>query len=75
VVKHKILAGQPAASSQAGGIPGTWSEPLRRLAEMRKRRDMTQEQVAMRMGVSVARISQIESGDVSTQVTRPSGRR
>src|SRR5579859_5754149 len=38
-----------------------------RLAEMRKRRGMTQEQVAVRMGVSVARISQIESGDVSTQ--------
>jgi transcriptional regulator with XRE-family HTH domain len=28
---------------------------------------MTQEQVAVRMGVSVARVSQIESGDVSTQ--------
>src|SRR5215475_14365505 len=38
-----------------------------RLAEMRKRRDMTQDQVAQRMGVSVARISQIESGGVSTQ--------
>ena len=38
-----------------------------RLAEMRKRRGMTQEQVALRMRVSVARISQIESGDVSTQ--------
>jgi DNA-binding XRE family transcriptional regulator len=38
-----------------------------RLAEMRKRRGMTQEQVAARMGVSVARISQIEGGDVSTQ--------
>jgi DNA-binding XRE family transcriptional regulator len=38
-----------------------------RLAELRKRRDMTQEQVANRMGVSVARVSQIESGDVSTQ--------
>jgi transcriptional regulator with XRE-family HTH domain len=35
--------------------------------EMRKRRGMTQEQVAVRMGVSVARVSQIESGDVSTQ--------
>jgi transcriptional regulator with XRE-family HTH domain len=33
----------------------------------RKRRGMTQEQVAVRMGVSVARVSQIESGDVSTQ--------
>jgi transcriptional regulator with XRE-family HTH domain len=38
-----------------------------RLAELRKRRDVTQEQVAARMGVSVARVSQIEAGDVSTQ--------
>jgi Helix-turn-helix domain len=38
-----------------------------RVAEMRKRRGMTQEQVAARMGVSVARVSQIECGDVSTQ--------
>jgi transcriptional regulator with XRE-family HTH domain len=28
---------------------------------------MTQEQVAVWMGVSVARVSQIEAGDVSTQ--------
>jgi transcriptional regulator with XRE-family HTH domain len=34
---------------------------------MRKRRGLTQEQVATRMSVSVARASQIESGDVSTQ--------
>jgi DNA-binding XRE family transcriptional regulator len=33
-----------------------------RLAEMRKRRGMTQEQVADRMGVSVDRVSQIDSG-------------
>ncbi|MGE5827490.1 MAG: helix-turn-helix domain-containing protein [Micromonosporaceae bacterium] len=38
-----------------------------RLAELRKRREMTQEQVANRMGVSVSRVSQIENGDVSTQ--------
>jgi DNA-binding XRE family transcriptional regulator len=38
-----------------------------RLAELRKRREMTQEQVADRMGISVARVSQIESGAVSTQ--------
>jgi DNA-binding XRE family transcriptional regulator len=38
-----------------------------RLAEMRKRRGLTQEQVATRMGISVARVSQIENGDVSTQ--------
>jgi len=34
---------------------------------MRKRRGMIQEQVAVRMGVSVAWVSQTESGDVSTQ--------
>jgi DNA-binding XRE family transcriptional regulator len=38
-----------------------------RLAELRKRREMTQEQVASRMGISVARVSQIEAGSVSTQ--------
>jgi len=38
-----------------------------RLAEMRKRRGLTQEQVASRMGISVGRVSQIEGGDVSTQ--------
>jgi DNA-binding XRE family transcriptional regulator len=38
-----------------------------RLAEMRKQHGMTQEQMATRMGVSVARVSQIESGDVSTR--------
>ena len=38
-----------------------------RLSEMRRRRGMTQEQVAARMGVSVARVSQTEGGDVSTQ--------
>src|SRR5689334_4349012 len=38
-----------------------------RLADLRKRRGLTQDQVATRMGVSVARVSQIESGDVSTQ--------
>jgi DNA-binding XRE family transcriptional regulator len=38
-----------------------------RLADMRRRREMTQEQVADRMGVSVSRVSQIENGDVSTQ--------
>jgi len=38
-----------------------------RLADMRKRRGLTQEQVADRMGISTARVSQIEAGDVSTQ--------
>jgi DNA-binding XRE family transcriptional regulator len=38
-----------------------------RLADMRKRRGLTQYQIANRMGVTVARISQIEHGDVATQ--------
>src|SRR3954468_23113637 len=38
-----------------------------RLADMRQRRGMTQAQVAERMGLSVSRVSQIESGDVSTR--------
>ena len=38
-----------------------------RLADMRKRRGLTQEQVATRMGVTKGRVSQIEAGDVSTQ--------
>jgi DNA-binding XRE family transcriptional regulator len=38
-----------------------------RLAEMRKRRGLTQRQVSERMDVSVARVSQIERGEVSTR--------
>jgi transcriptional regulator with XRE-family HTH domain len=38
-----------------------------RLAELRKRRGLTQAEVAARMDVSTARVSQIENGDVSTQ--------
>ena len=34
---------------------------------MRKRRGLTQALVATRMVVSIARVSQIENGDVSTQ--------
>ena len=36
-----------------------------RLAEMRRRRGLTQREVAVAMGVSVSRVSQIESGDIS----------
>jgi len=38
-----------------------------RLAELRKRRGLSQAQVARRMGISVSRVSQIEKGDVSTR--------
>jgi DNA-binding transcriptional regulator YiaG len=38
-----------------------------RLADMRKRRGLTQAQVAERMNITVGRVSQIERGEVSTQ--------
>jgi len=37
-----------------------------RLAEMRKRRGLTQRQVAQAMGVTVGRVSQIENGELDT---------
>lgn len=63
------------ATETAGG-PEQFDDEVRRLreeaqgwrlAEMRKRRGLTQNQVAERMHVSVARVSQIEQGDVSTR--------
>lgn len=36
-----------------------------RLAEMRKRRGLTQRQVAQAMGVTVGRVSQIENGELA----------
>ncbi len=36
-----------------------------RLADMRKRRGLTQREVAQAMGVTVGRVSQIENGEVS----------
>jgi DNA-binding XRE family transcriptional regulator len=61
----ETAGGQEAFDAAVAAMPADargW-----RLAEMRKRRGLTQEQVAVRMGVSVARISQIDSGDVCTQ--------
>jgi DNA-binding XRE family transcriptional regulator len=37
----------------------------RRLADMRKRRGLTQREVAQAMGVTVGRVSQIENGELS----------
>ncbi|WP_129662912.1 helix-turn-helix domain-containing protein [Phytoactinopolyspora endophytica] len=63
------------AVETAGG-PGAFDDEVRRLrdqtrgwrlAELRKRRGLTQGQVARRMSSSVSRVSQIEKGDVSTR--------
>ena len=66
---HRKLRAIHIAGTKGKGSVAAMLDDARgwRLAEMRKRRGMTQEQVAARMGVSVARVSQIESGDVSTQ--------
>lgn len=53
-----FMAGVQQMKDQARG----WQ-----LAELRKHRELTQAQVAERMEVSVARVSQIEKGGVSTR--------
>lgn len=60
------LAGGPEAYEARVDKMMDWARGWR-LAEMRKHRGMTQDQVAKHMGISVARVSQIESGNVSTQ--------
>ena len=67
---HPALASELAGGQEAfeAGVRRMLDEARGwRLADMRRRRDLTQEQVANNMGVSVSRVSQIESGDVSTQ--------
>ena len=61
----ETVAGQEAFDAAMGRM----LDQMRgwRLAELRKRRGLTQAQVAARMDVSIARVSQIENGDVSTQ--------
>jgi hypothetical protein len=66
---HLVRAGEPVGGQEAFGADvTTMRDDARgwRLADMRKRRGMTQ-QAAAGMGVSVARVYQIESGAVSTQ--------
>ena len=58
-------AGGPEAFAAA--VSALLGDARGRLAELRKRRGLTQKQVAERMSMSVARVSQIEGGDVSTQ--------
>ncbi|WP_307827515.1 helix-turn-helix transcriptional regulator [Planomonospora sp. ID82291] len=57
----------PPPEEPAHPTPGQTQAQGWRLSEMRKRRGLTQAQVADRMGISVARVSQIEKGDVSTR--------
>jgi DNA-binding XRE family transcriptional regulator len=67
---HLERAVETAGGQEAFDVAvGQMLDQLRgwRLVELRKRRGLTQAQVAARMDVSIARVSQIENGDVSTQ--------
>src|SRR5262245_38465564 len=61
----ETAGGQDAFDAAMGAMRA--NERVWNLAVMQTRRGSTQEQVANRMGVYVARVSQIENGDVSTQ--------
>ena len=60
---HIEAAGQSAVEQHASRMLA--QVRAHRLAEIRKRRRLTQRDVAAAMGVSVGRISQIEAGDIS----------
>jgi DNA-binding XRE family transcriptional regulator len=60
---HLEAAGPSAVEAEASRLLS--QVRAHRLAEIRKRRRLTQRDVAMAMGVSVGRVSQIEAGDLS----------
>ncbi|GAA4548339.1 helix-turn-helix transcriptional regulator [Pseudonocardia xishanensis] len=61
--KHVAAAGEERVERQKGRLLG--QVRAHRLAETRKRRGLTQRQVAEVMGVTVGRVSQIENGELA----------
>jgi DNA-binding XRE family transcriptional regulator len=61
--KHIAAAGADTVEARKNAL--ITQVRAHRLAEIRKRRGLTQHDVAAAMGVTVGRISQIESGDIS----------
>jgi DNA-binding XRE family transcriptional regulator len=61
--KHVMAAGADAVEARKDAL--ITQVRAHRLAEIRKRQGLTQRDVAAAMGVTVGRISQIESGDIS----------
>ena len=61
--KHITAAGADAVEARKDTLIA--QVRAHRLAEIRKRQGLTQRDVAAAMGVTVGRISQIESGDIS----------
>lgn len=60
---HVARIGEDRVAEETSGLLGRVRAA--RLADMRKRQGLTQREVAEAMGVSVGRVSQIESGDLS----------
>ncbi|MCF7550702.1 helix-turn-helix domain-containing protein [Pseudonocardia sp. WMMC193] len=61
--EHVAAAGEERVERQKERLLG--QVRARRLAETRKRRGLTQRQVAEVMGVTVGRVSQIENGELA----------
>jgi DNA-directed RNA polymerase specialized sigma subunit len=70
-VKTRLRAMDPRSDAEYDAASAAAKERLDayvrgyQLAEMRKTAQLTQKEVAARLGVSQARVSQIESGDIS----------
>jgi DNA-binding XRE family transcriptional regulator len=64
-VRDKHVAAADAAEVEAGKNRRLSAVRANKLAELRRRRGLTQRQVAQIMGVTVGRVSQIESGELA----------
>jgi DNA-binding XRE family transcriptional regulator len=64
-VRDKHVAAADAAEVEAGKNRLLSAVRANKLAELRRRRGLTQRQVAQIMGVTVGRVSQIESGELA----------
>ncbi len=64
-IRDKHIAAVGAEDVEAGKARLLARVRAHRLAEIRKRRGLTQRQVGQAMGVTVGGVSQIEAGDIS----------
>ncbi len=64
-IRDEHIAAAGAEDVEAGKARLLARVRAHRLAEIRKRRGLTQRQVGRAMGVTVGRVSQIEAGDIS----------
>jgi DNA-binding XRE family transcriptional regulator len=64
-VRDKHIAAAGAGEVEAGKNRLLGAARANKLAELRRRRGLTQRQVAAIMGVTVGRVSQIESGELA----------